>query len=51
MPIYQTNNYTLLQIKEKNFIENSSPHWIKHKLHTHTHTHTHAEKKVKSRMY
>ena len=25
MPIYQTNDYTLLQIKEKNFMESFKP--------------------------
>ena len=36
MPIYQTNVYTLLQIKEKNFIDKFKPNlnktWI---VHTH----------------
>ena len=36
MPIYQTNNYTLLWIKEKNFMDKFKPKlnkiWI---LHTH----------------
>ena len=40
MPIYQTNDYTRLQIKEKKLIDKSKPKlyktWIKH---THTHTH------------
>ena len=37
MPIYQMNNYMLLQIKEKNFIDEFKPKlnktWI---IHTHT---------------
>ena len=38
MLIYQTHNYTLLQIKKKKTsLINSSPHWIKHELYTHTH--------------
>ena len=41
MPIYQTNDYTILQIKEKKFIDKFKPKLIKHDSHTHTHTHTH----------
>ena len=50
MPIYQANNYTLLQIKENNFIDEFKTKlnrtWIVHthtngNKHTHTHTHTH----------
>ena len=58
MPIYQTNNYKLLQIKEKASLMNLSSCGIKHELHahsqmetsihiyvyiyTHTHSHIHA---------
>ena len=42
MPIYQTNDYTLLQIKEKKFINRFKPKLDKTEItHTHTHTHTH----------
>ena len=44
MPIYQSNDYTLLQIKERNFIDKFKPKlnktWTTH-THTHTHTQTH----------
>ena len=45
MPIYQTNDYVLLQIKEKNLKINLNQSWLKHESFTHTngnkHTHTH----------
>ena len=42
MSIYQTNDYTLLQIKEKKFIDKFKPNLNKTRIiHTHTHTHTH----------
>ena len=48
MPIYQTNDYTLLQIIEKKFIDKSKPKlnktWIIHthtQMYTNVHTHTH----------
>ena len=44
MPIYQNNDYTLLQIKERNFIDKFKPKLKKHEPYTHTngnkHTHT-----------
>ena len=46
MPIYQNNNYMLLQIKESNFIDKFKPKlnktWTVHtngNKHSHTHTH------------
>ena len=48
MPIYQTNDYTLLQIKDKTLLINSSPRWIKHELYTQTngnkHINTHIDR-------
>ena len=50
MPVYQTDDYTNLQIKERNFIDKFKPKfnktWIVHthtqtEIKTHTHTHTH----------
>ena len=46
MPIYQTNDYTLLQTKEKKFIDKFKPKLNKKKMNrTHTqmdtNTHTH----------
>ena len=52
MPIFYTNDYTLLQINKNNFIDNLNQSWLKHEsythtqmeiniTHTHTHTHTH----------
>ena len=35
MPIYQINDYTLLQIKEKTLSINLVQRWIKHELYTH----------------
>ena len=34
MPIYQTNDYMLLQIKEKKLLMNFSQSWIKHEPYT-----------------
>ena len=56
MPTYQTNNYMLLQIKEKNFMDKFKPKlnktWIVH-THTHTHlkTHTHASQDTHSHIH
>ena len=59
IPIYQTNNYTLLQTKEKTSWINLSLLWIKHELCIHTqmetnihiyvyiYTHTHTHKLFK----
>ena len=39
MPIYQNNDYMLLQIKERNFIDKFKPKLNKTwTVHTHTHT-------------
>ena len=44
MPIYQTNHYTLLQIKGKKSIDKFKPKLNKTSIiHTHTHTHTHTQ--------
>ena len=40
MPLYQINDYMLLQIKEMNFIDKFKPKLNKTWIHTHTHTHT-----------
>ena len=57
MPIYQTNNYTLLQIKEKNFIDKFKPKlnktWIVHTCtngnkHTHTYIYIYLKKHIRT---
>ena len=58
MPIYQTNDYTLFQIKEKYFIDKfksklnktCTVHTHTH-IHTHTHTHTHMETNIHINVY
>ena len=52
MPIrYQTDDYMLLQIKEKNFIDEFKPKLKKNMNRTHTHTHTQMEASIHIYIY